>query len=392
MTRPDATLANWQDAGISAWAFGHVRELIPTERIGRGTGPASPLAAGDAIDLDGVVVDDGAHRPSAAAVVKESHTDALIMVHQGRIRVEHYGDAMAPDRTHIVMSVSKSVTSTLAGILISEGLLGSNDVVTRHVPEFVGTGLDRCTVQDLLDFRAGIAFSEDYADLEADVRIYEQVAGHRPRTKPGLPSTLYDYMPGLASRGRHGGAFDYQSILTDALAWVLERAAGATFAELVTDRIWSRIGAEWDAEVTVDPGGCALADGGICATLRDVARFGLAHLERGVVADRQVVPRSWVLECTRRDEELVDAYRRGSGDRSERFVMYHNNWWVLDPDRGISAGLGIYGQFLYVDRSRDCVIVKLSSWPTALDRRLGDLHFALAEALCAATEETLRGT
>lgn len=391
MTRPDATLANWQESGISEWAFGHVSELIPTERIGRGAGPASRLASGGAIDLDGVVVNvGGEQRQSAAAVVEESNTDALIMVHQGRIRVEHYGATMAPDRTHILMSVSKSVTSTLAGILIGEGLLGPQDVVTRHVPELVGTCFDGCTVQELLDFRAGIAFSEDYADLDSDVRIYEQVAGHRPRTAPGLPSTLYDYMPRLASKGRHGGAFDYQSILTDVLAWVLECAAGATFAELVTSRIWSRIGAEWDAEVTVDPGGCALADGGICATLRDVARFGLAHLERGVVVDRRVVPRAWVLECTRRDEELVDAYQRGSADRSDRFVMYHNNWWVLDPDRGVSAGLGIYGQFLYVDRSRDCVIVKFSSWPTALDRRRGDLHFALAEALCARAEETAR--
>jgi CubicO group peptidase (beta-lactamase class C family) len=392
VTRPDATLANWQDPGINEWAFGHVRELIPTERIGRGAGPASLLVSGDAIDLDGVVVNVGEKRQSAAAVVEASNTDALMMVHEGRIRVEQYGATMAPDRTHILMSVSKSVTSTLAGILISEGLLRSSDGVTRHVPELVGTGFDGCTVQDLLDFRAGIAFSEDYADMDADVRIYEQVAGHRPRTKPDLPSTLYDYMPGLASKGHHGGAFDYQSILTDLLAWVLECAAGATFAELVSSRIWSRIGAEYDAEVTVDPAGCALADGGICATLRDVARFGLAHLERGVVADRQVVPRAWVLECTRRDGELVDAYQRGSAGRPDRFAMYHNNWWVLDADRGISAGLGIYGQFLYVDRSRDCVIVKFSSWPTALDLRLADLHFALADALCSRAEETARGT
>jgi CubicO group peptidase (beta-lactamase class C family) len=392
VTRPDATLANWQDSGISVWAFGHVRELIPTERIGRGAGPVSPFASGDLIDLNSVVVNVGAQQWSAASVLEASNTDALIMVHQGRIRVEVYGATMAPDRTHILMSVSKSVTATLAGVLISEGLLETSDAVTRHVPELVGTGFDGCTVQDLLDFRAGITFSEDYDDLDADVRIYEQVAGHRPRTKSDLPSTLYDYMPGLESKGHHGGAFDYQSILTDALAWVLERAAGATFAELVSSRIWSRIGAECDAEVTVDPGGSALADGGICATARDLARFGLVHLERGVVADRQVVPSAWVLECTRRDEELVDAYRSGSDDRSDRFAMYHNNWWVLDSDRGISAGLGIYGQFLYVDRSKDCVIVKFSSWPAPLDPQRGDLHFALAEALCAKAEETARTT
>lgn len=383
------TLANWQEKGFNEWAFNHVRELIPTERIARGAGPASPLEWGDAIDLDGVEVSVGVQRQSAAAVVNASNTDALIMVHQGRIRVEQYGSTSAADRTHILMSISKSITSTLAGILIGEGLLSANDAVTHHVPSLIGAGFEGCTVQDLLDFRAGIAFSEDYDNLDAEVRVYEQVAGHRPRTKSGLPSTLYAYMPGLAMSGDHGGAFDYQSILTDALAWVLECAAEATFAELVSSRIWSRVGAEFDAEVTVDPGGCALADGGICATLRDVARYGLTHLERGVVADRLIVPRAWVLECTRRNEGLADAYRRGV-DRPDRFAMYHNNWWVLDTDRGISAGLGIYGQFLYVDRSRDCVIVKFSSWPTPLDARRGDLHFALAEALCVRAEESAR--
>jgi CubicO group peptidase (beta-lactamase class C family) len=380
-------LANWQDPGVNQWAFGHVRELIPTERIGRGAGPVSYLDSGDVIDVNDVVVDVGDQSRTASAVLEASNTDAFIMVHRGHIRVESYGATMSPERTHILMSVSKSVTSTLAGILIDEGLLAENDVVTQHVPALVGSGFEGCSVQDLLDFRAGVAFSEDYDDLDADVRVYEQIAGHRQRTRPDLASTLYDYMPGLASRGRHGGAFDYQSILTDALAWVLECAAGATFADLVSSRIWSRMGAEFDAEVTVDPGGFALADGGICATLRDVARFGLAYLERGDVADRRVVPHAWVLESTRRDEGLTDAYVRGS-DRSDRFAMYHNNWWVLDPERGISAGLGIYGQFLYVDRSRDCVIVKFSSWPTALDSRRGDLHFALAEALCTKAEET----
>ena len=382
MTRPEATLSNWQDEGISEWAFGHVRELIPTERIGRGAGPVSPLKAADVIDLADVVVSVGTRRLSAATVVEASNTDALVMVHEGRIRVEWYGTTMAPDRTHILMSVSKSVTSTLAGILMSEGLLAASDEVTRHVFELRGTAFDGCTVQNLLDFRVGIEFSEDYADVTADVRIYEQIAGHRPRTTTGLASTLYDYMPALTPSGHHGGAFDYQSILTDVLAWVLERAAGASFAELVSSRIWTRIGAEYDAEVTVDQGGCAFADGGICATLRDVARFGMAHLERAVVADQRVVPLAWVSECTRRDEGLIEAFEIASAERSDRFTNYHNNWWVLDPDRAISAGLGIYGQFLYVDRSRDCVIVKFSSWPTALDTRRDELHFALAEALC----------
>jgi CubicO group peptidase (beta-lactamase class C family) len=321
-----------------------------------------------------------------------SYTDAMMVVHKGRVVFEHYGPEMAPDRTHLLMSVSKSITSSVVGVLVAEGVLTTHDLVTKHVPDLAGTSFDGATIQHLLDMRAGVRFSEDYADLDADCRVYEQIAGHRPHTAPGLPQSLYDYMPTLAPRGGHGGAFEYQSILTDVLGWVLEQAAGMRFADLVSDRIWSHLGAEYDAEVTVDPGGCALADGGVCTSLRDLARFGLAHLATGPVAARQVVPPGWLRECTQRSDELVDAFTRASAEESTPIAMYHNCWWVLDPEGPVFAGLGINGQFLYVDATTETVVAKFSTWPDALDAELSDLHFAMARAFAdaASTREASR--
>jgi hypothetical protein len=384
MRNPLITLANWQDPVANRWGFCHVRELIPTARIGRGDGDVSALGPGIPLDPDEVIFDFRGRQFSASDAIDASYTDAIIVVHRGRIVFEYYGPEMSPARTHLLMSVSKSMTSTLAGVLVGEGLLSTQDLVSVHVEELRGTGFEGCTVQHLLDMRAGVRFSEDYADLDADVRIYEQVAGLRPRATAGLAQSLYDYMPTLPRERAHGGSFEYQSILTDVLGWVLERAGAMPFAELLSDRLWMKMGAEHDAEVTVDSRGCALADGGVCTTLRDLARFGLLQLRGGALAGRQVVPPAWVSECTRRDPQLVAAFSEKGREGYERFAMYHNNWWVLDPAGPVSAGIGINGQLLYLDAPMDTVVAKFSSWPRALDAEFGNLHFALAEALAQA--------
>jgi CubicO group peptidase (beta-lactamase class C family) len=381
MRNVNFTLANWQEPEVNQWGFSHVRELIPTERIGRGEGPAVPFERGEQLDLDRISFDALGRAFSIREALDATHTDAVVVLHEGRIVFEEYGPEMSRSQTHILMSVSKSVTSTLTGILVSEGLLRTSDLVTDHIAAFVGTSLEGCTVQNLLDMRGGVRFSEDYADLHADVRIYEQVAGHRPRTDVGPHENLYDYMPTLAPRGEHGGTFEYQSILTDILGWVLESCGGMTFAELVSDRIWSKMGAQYDAEVTVDVGGCALADGGVCTTVLDLARFGLLYLRGGRANGVQVVPAQWVSACTTSDADLVNAFPATISEGTNRFAMYHNCWWVVDSEGPVSAGLGIYGQFLHLDAVNDTVVAKFSSWPHALETELGDLHFELANAL-----------
>lgn len=391
MRNPLVTLDNWQDPVTNRWGFCHVRELIPTAQIARGDADVAALEPGPTLDLDQVIFDFRGGRRSASEAMSTSYTDALIVVHRGRVVAEYYGSEMSPSRTHILMSVSKSVTSTLTGVLIAEGLLTTQDLVTQHVEELAGSGFDGCTVAHLLDMRAGVNFSEDYADLNADVRLYEQVAGLRPRTSEHLALSLYDYMASLTRRGAHGGPFEYQSILTDALGWVLERAGGMPYAQLLSDRIWSKMGAEHDADVTVDPRGCALADGGVCTTLRDLARFGQLHLRGGSFGASQLVSPQWVSDSTHRDSELEGAFGQNTASGYERFSMYHNNWWVLDPDGPVWSGIGINGQLLYLDGRSDTVVVKFSSWPAALDDELGDLHFCLASALVdAAQHEDVR--
>ena len=208
--------------------------------------------------------------------------------------VEQYFNGMTPATPHLLQSVSKPITGTLAGIMISRGELDPKELVTSYVPELAGTSWDGARLRDVLDMRTGTRFSEDYEDLQAEVRQHEQVVGWRPQTDPQTADDLYSYIAGLENAGPHGGAFDYRSILTDLLGWIIESAGRARFADLLSRDLWARIGAEHDAEVAVDGHGHPVTDGGISVTLRDLARFGQCHVAKGRCGGRRVIPASWI--------------------------------------------------------------------------------------------------
>jgi CubicO group peptidase (beta-lactamase class C family) len=137
------TLANWQDAPFNRWGFTHIQDLMPTARIARGAGPVSELEPGDPADLERVVFAsaDGQRR-TVAETVDNTFTDGFLVLHHGRVVAERYGSGLTPDTRHLLMSVSKSLTSALAGALIGDGRLAVGDLVTDHVSELRGTSFD----------------------------------------------------------------------------------------------------------------------------------------------------------------------------------------------------------------------------------------------------------
>jgi CubicO group peptidase (beta-lactamase class C family) len=269
------------------------------------------------------------------------------------------------------MSVSKSVTSAVAGVLAGRGDLAVSAGVEEIIPQLRGTSFQGATVQDLLDMRAGTRFDEDYENVRAEVRACEKVYLWRPEDGEPRAADALAYFATLANDGPHGGPFRYRSILTDVLAWVLERAAGARFHELVARELWQPMGAEFDAEVTVDAHGNPMADGGICATLRDMARFGQLYLQRGRAggpADgRTVVPGDWIDDTIRGAADGPEAFLAGEG--AEGYppgAHYRNFWWVREPAVPFYQASGINGQNVFVHVPSQTVVAKLSTWPTAL--------------------------
>jgi hypothetical protein len=360
------TLANWQDPPFNRWSFQHIRELIPTARIARAAAP-DPLPRAER-DVLGFRFSYGDGELTVAEMLEETYTDGFLVLHQGRVVAEHYFNGMAPDVPHLLMSVSKSMTSAVAGVLAGQGLLRVSAAIEEIVPELGGTSFEGATVQDLLDMRAGTRFDESYDNPEADVRTYERVYLWRPDNGDPRPADALGYFATLQNDGPHGGPFRYRSILTDVLAWVIERAAGVRLHELISRELWQPMGAEFDAEITVDGHGNPMADGGICASLRDLARFGQLYLEGG----RGIVPKDWIEDTIRGAPDGARAF--AEGDDSPGYppgAHYRNCWWIRDPGVPFYQASGINGQNIFVHVPSQTVVAKFSTWPTALSPAVG---------------------
>lgn len=375
------TLDNWQIAPQLAWSFQHIEDLFPTAPISRGSGPVHPLPARLApVDELPVRLPDG-RRSTVAEVLAATHTDGWLVTRHGTLLAEEYPDGMAPGTRHLLMSVSKSLVSMVTGALVATGAVDPEQPVTAYVPELGRSGYDGATVRHLLDMRSGIAFSEDYLDPSAQVRLLEQAIGWAPQRHPGVPGSMYEFLLTLRQRGPHGGPFEYRSCETDVLGWVCEAAAGTRMPELMSALLWRRLGAEQDATIAVDSTGTGMFDGGICATLRDLARFGAMVLAEGTaLTGEQVVPANWIQDTVTGGPDSRAAFAACPVDNGMPGGMYRNQFWIPYPGRDVLLCLGIHGQMIYIDRPAQLVGVKLSSWPLPQD---GWKYFATMAAFDA---------
>lgn len=362
------TLLNWQDPPFNRWAFQHLRELIPTQRIPRGDGPIRPLVGDDTpLDPAAVIVGRTDERVSTLAeVLEETWTDAVVIVHDGRIVLERYDNGMAPDTAHLLMSVTKSVVGAVTGILVSRGQLDPSQPIDLYVPEVTGSGYGGATTRDLLDMRTGVLFREEYTNPQSEIREMERHIGWRPGLSPGYIGGMYAFLASMSAVGPHGGSFVYRSADTDMLGWVCERAAGVRMADLISDLIWRPMGAEFEAEISCDGVGSAIHDGGMSATARDVARFGQMVLDDGVVAGTPVVPDKWLAPSRTIDPDIRGAFASSTSEATLPGGWYRNQFWFVPGPLGdLQVCLGIHGQMVVIDRATKTVSVKLSSWPSA---------------------------
>lgn len=367
--RPDqpqlgVTLDNWQTAPQLRWSFQHIEELFPTAVITRGTGPVADLlpAPADVRSLP-VTLYDGTVT-TVADVMARTDTDGWIVTRAGQVLAEEYPRGMAPAARHLLMSVSKSLVGIVAGALVDAGLLDPAAPLSSYVPELGASGFAGATVRHLLDMRSGIQFSEVYLDPLAEVRLLEQAIGWAPHTHPGVPHTMYEFLLTLRQKGPHGGPFEYRSGETDVLGWICEAAAGERMPALMSRVLWSRLGAEHDAFIGVDSVGSGMFDGGICASLRDLARFATMLAAGGTsMTGERVVGATWLEDTYRGDPDSREAFAASPTETLMPGGMYRNQFWLPYPDRDVLVCLGIHGQMVYVNPLTGVVAAKLSSWP-----------------------------
>jgi CubicO group peptidase (beta-lactamase class C family) len=365
--------ANWQEAPFNRWAFWNLRELLPTQRISRGTGPVLALpdetAKHDLLGV-GVVRVDGT-QAAVADILAETYTDAFAVLQQGVLVAEAYDPTGGPSQPHACLSVTKSVVGCVAGVLIGTGVLDGDRDVVSYVPELAGSGFAGATVRDLLDMRSGVRFREEYSNPNAEVRRLDRWLLGDTRRAGDRPRGLYPFLTTLRAEAPHGSRFLYRSGETDALGWACERASGTQMAELISTLVWTPIGAESDAEILCDRLGTAVHDGGLAATARDLLRFGQLLLDGGVVPSASggtatVLPPQWLRQAWAVDSDHRSAFLASPAEQSFPGGWYRNQFWFRPGEHGdVLLCLGIHGQMLHVSRRTGTVCVKFSSWPDA---------------------------
>lgn len=358
--------------------FSELSSILPVRVVRRSSSPR-PLSRAAVRTLPASYVFNGEDR-NTEDFIRETETAGLIVLRNGAIEHEAYYDGANETLQWPSWSINKSITSCLVGIAIEEGLISSlSDAVSDYVPDLVGSGYDGVSLHDVLAMISGVRWNENYADPDSDIaRNAAVMAGIGSRDKLAIDSER-EHTPGTRHR--------YNSSDTQVLGMVLRAVTGVPMVALLHQKIWEPLGMEDDAFWIVDSSGIEWSAGGLQATLRDFAKFGLLYANGGRAHGKQIVSEKWVKQSTRPAEVFL---MPGPKAVSPGNFGYGYQWWLAPDGSGAFAGIGVHNQYLYVDPARDVVIVKGSSnrnFAATYDEAgyRDEEHMAMFAAIAAAT-------
>ena len=242
------------------------------------------------------------------------------------------------------------------GIAINEGHIESiEDNVEKYLPELSSSGYNGVKIRELLQMSSGISFDETYSDINSDINKYWRgfILGN---SQDAFAATLKNKItPGTFNH--------YVSINTHVLAMIIVKTTGKSLTEYLEEKIWKKIGMENNGYWLVDGKGMEMALGGLNATIRDYTKMGKLFLDSGRWKGLQIVPEKWVLESTSINGEHLEATSINSAHPN---IGYGYQWWIPGTSQKYGEeeefiAIGIYNQFIYVNRSTKTVIVKNSA-------------------------------
>ena len=298
-----------------------------------------PLPKGDPITM-GTNVD---------AYMKAQRTTGLVIVQDGKIRIEKYGLDFNGDGKWTSFSVAKSFTSTLVGAAIKDGYIKSiEDKVSAYIPDLKGSAYDDVTIRQLLTMTSGVKWNEDYADPKSDVALFNQ-----HKAEEGMDVTV-SYMRKLPREAPAGTKWVYKTGETNLIGVLVSSATKRKLSDYLSEKVWAPFGMEQDASWLLGSTGHEISGCCIQASVRDYARLGMFMLGGAMVDGKPILPDDWIAPATTKQADIGVA---GKG--------YGFQWWTYDD--GSYAAQGIFGQGIFIDPKRRLVIASNSNWPKATD-------------------------
>ena len=282
-------------------------------------------------------------------------TDALVVVKDGNLVAEWYGDGMSASKPHYISSVTKGVTGLLAELLIAQGRLDEKRLIKTYVPELTHSPFGDATVRDVLDMKVNVGGGETKGESDvADNALWSTLALNGSQS-------VYETLAKVKADGPNDGYFHYASMTTEVAGWVITRAAREPYEQLASDLLWSKLGLQDDIYVPVDPTGKVYSSTGLTISARDLAKLGLMIADHGKVNGEQVFPANVIDRLFEYGD--ADAWKNGNFRSNPVFRSYRSYWYQLRGEDHALMGLGVFGQGLYINPTRRVVTVRFSSLP-----------------------------
>lgn len=352
------TTRNWLRPPFKYWGIKNVDKLFDTSPIAKGGTPTK--LDEDIVDslkdlkieqFDGKVYSFEEHLDS-------NRTDGFLVLHKGKIAYEKYFDNMTPSSSHNWFSMSKSLIGITTDILAAEGKIDMKKQVLDYFPELKGSAWEGATVEMVSDMLVGIQFSEVYNDPKSDAYKFAKVSQFVD--VPGPPSpfeNMFDYFKSIKKGRDHDELFHYVSLNTELLGMIITKVTGKKPSQVISEKVWSKIGAEQDAYVIRNSTGDELVSAAINSTLRDAGRFGQMMLADGFYNGQQIVPKAVVEHV--KNGGSIQKFADSKRGKQFKNSSYTRQWWHTDKNAFFAKGL--FGQWIYIDSDTELVIVKLTT-------------------------------
>jgi CubicO group peptidase (beta-lactamase class C family) len=365
----------------SRWSMSHFRELMPSTAVPRGMDAISTLAPATRTDLESVTFQElGTNRTLTwGEAFDANYTDGIVVLHKGRIIQERYAGALTEYGQHIAYSVTKSFFGLIGEMLVDEGVLDETALIPHYIPELAQTAFGNATVRQVMDMITGLDYSEVYTDPNAHIWNHARAGGILPKP-PGYtgPQSFYEFLQTVQPLGEHGVGFTYKTINTDVLGWLIRRVTNQSLGEILSERIWRKLGCEHDACLMVDSTGTEFAGGGLNTSLRDLARFGEMMRGKGWYNGQQIVKASVIEGITRGANK---AHFVSGGYVTLPGWSYRSMWWISHNEHGAYMARGIHGQAIYIDPTAEMTIARYASNPLAGNMLIDPLSLPAYHAL-----------
>jgi CubicO group peptidase (beta-lactamase class C family) len=329
----------WNDAQRNAAfrAMDRLPALAQTNVIEAGE-TVYPLPKGAPIKLDDV-----------DSYMKAQRTAGLVIIHDGKIRLEKYGLGFDGNGKWTSFSVAKSLTSTMVGAAIKDGYIKSiDDKVTDYIPEMKGSAYDDVSIKQLLTMTSGIKWNEDYGDPKSDVALFNE-----HKAEPGIDVTV-SYMRKLPREAPAGAKWVYKTGETNLIGVLVSKATKKKLSDYLSEKVWAPYGMEQDASWLLGSTGHEISGCCIQASTRDMGRFGLFILGGGKIGGKSILPDGWIAAATTKQADI-----------GQQENGYGYQWWTIND--GAYQAQGIFGQGIFIDSKRKLVIASNSNWPSAVD-------------------------